>query len=394
MFICPPSFRTLSIFFFCSIVSLAGCGTPKKSGPVASEPVAVIVTEPAEKELADFAEFTGRTDAVESVEIRARVSGYLNKILYKPGSEVEAGAPLFEIDSRPYDAILDQNLGILATSEATLKQARADMARAQDLHDKKVSTQSDYDKAVADLAHAEASIQSSQANVAQAKLNQDFTHVSAPVAGRTSREMITIGNLVNADTTALTTIVSIDPIYAYFDVDERMLLDIQKRIREKKMESARERDDVPIYLGLANENGFPHAGTMDVVDNRVDSGTGTMQIRGRFDNADRVLTPGLFVRIQFQMGPARPRLLVPEQALGQQQGQRYVYVVTPEKKIDRRNVTVGRLDSSMRVIETGLKRGDSVVVKGQQRIRPGIEVRIETEKAAVGQSEPTAKKPH
>ena len=131
-----------------------------------------------------------------------------------------------------------------------------------------------------------------------------------------------------------------------------------------------------------------------MVDNRVDSGTGTMQIRGRFDNADRVLTPGLFVRIQFQMGPARPRLLVPEQALGQQQGQRYVYVVTPEKKIDRRNVTVGRLDSSMRVIETGLKRGDSVVVKGQQRIRPGIEVRIETEKAAVGQSEPTAKKPH
>ena len=206
--------------------------------------------------------------------------------------------------------------------------------------------------------------------------------------------MITIGNLVTADTTTLTTIVSIDPIYAYFDVDERTLLDIQKRIREKKMDSARDRDDVPINLGLANETGFPHVGTIDVVDNRVDSGTGTMQIRGRFDNADRVLTPGLFVRIQFQMGPARPRLLVPEQALAQQQGQRYVYVVTPEKKIERRNVTVGRLDASMRVIETGLKRGDSVVVKGQQRVRPGIEVRIETEKTAVGQSEPPAKKPH
>ena len=362
--------------------------------PAAAGPVAVIVTEPVEKELADFAEFTGRTDAVESVEIRARVSGYLNKILYKPGSEVEAGTPLFEIDSRPYDAILEQNLGTLATSEASLKQARADMARAQDLHDKKISTQSDYDKAVADLAHAEASVQSSTANVAQAKLNQDFTHVTAPVAGRTSRELITIGNLVNADTTALTTIVSIDPIYAYFDVDERTLLDIQKRIREKKMESARERDDVPIYLGLANETGFPHAGTIDVVDNRVDSGTGTMQIRGRFDNADRVLTPGLFVRIQFQMGPARPRLLVPEQALAQQQGQRYVYVVTPEKKIDRRNVTVGRLDGSMRVIETGLKPGESVVVKGQQRVRPGSEVKIETEKTTVGQSEPATKKPH
>ena len=388
------SYRSLWSLCCCLVVSFAGCGTPKMPSPAAAGPVAVIVTEPVEKELADFAEFTGRTDAVESVEIRARVSGYLNKILYKPGSEVEAGTPLFEIDSRPYDAILEQNLGTLATSEASLKQARADMARAQDLHDKKISTQSDYDKAVADLAHAEASVQSSTANVAQAKLNQDFTHVTAPVAGRTSRELITIGNLVNADTTALTTIVSIDPIYAYFDVDERTLLDIQKRIREKKMESARERDDVPIYLGLANETGFPHAGTIDVVDNRVDSGTGTMQIRGRFDNADRVLTPGLFVRIQFQMGPARPRLLVPEQALAQQQGQRYVYVVTPEKKIDRRNVTVGRLDGSMRVIETGLKPGESVVVKGQQRVRPGSEVKIETEKTTVGQSEPATKKPH
>ena len=207
MLIRPLSFRSSWILCFFSIVSLVGCGTPKKPGPDASEPVAVVVTEPVERELADFAEFTGRTDAVESVEIRARVSGYLNKILYKPGSEVEAGAPLFEIDSRPYDAVLDQNQGILATSEATLKQAKADMARAQDLRDKKVSTQSDYDKAVADLAHAEASIQSSKANVTQAKLNQDFTHVSAPVAGRTSREMITIGNLVTADTTTLTTIV-------------------------------------------------------------------------------------------------------------------------------------------------------------------------------------------
>ena len=222
----------------------------------------------------------------------------------------------------------------------------------------------------------------------KAKLDQEFTKVIAPISGRTSRELITEGNLVTADNTALTTIVSLDPIYAYFDVDERTLLDIQQRIREKKMDSARERDDVEIRLALANETGFPHVGVIDVIDNRVDASTGTMQIRGRFPNPgpDRLLTPGLFVRVQFQMGPPRSRLLIPERALLQQQGQRYVYVVTPEDKIDRRNVTVGRRDGPLRVIETGLQTGDRVVVKGQQRVRPGVKVRPEVETTAVNES--------
>ncbi|WP_010584962.1 efflux RND transporter periplasmic adaptor subunit [Schlesneria paludicola] len=372
-----------------------GCGGQAVGNPKAGAgPASVVVVNPVEKDLADFVEFTGRTDAVESVEIRARVSGYLKEIRYKPGKEVEAGAVMFEIDSRPYDAELLRAEGTLATAEASLKQASAELARAEDLHKKQISTQSDYDKAVADKAHADASVQSAQATVVNAKLNQDFTKVIAPIAGLTNRELITVGNLVTADTTSLTTIVSLDPIYAYFDVDERTLLDIQRRIREKKMDSARERDNVEVRMELANETGFPHVGVVDLVDNRIDAGTGTIQVRGRFPNEDRYLTPGLFVRVQFQMGPPRKRVLIPENALMQQQGQRFVYVVTTENKIERRNVTAGRHDELLRVIETGLEPGDQVVVKGQQRVRPGSDVKIASDpppNSAVPAEKPAAK---
>lgn len=269
-----------------------------------------------------------------------------------------------------------------------MKQAAAEMTRAEGLRTKGVSTQADYDKAIADLAHATASVQSTKASVTKARLDQEFTRVIAPIAGRTSRELMTEGNLVTADNTALTTIVSLDPIYAYFDVDERTLLEIQQRIREKKMDSARDRDDIEVRMALANENGFPHIGVIDVVDNRIDVSTGTMQIRARFPNRERLLTPGLFVRIQFQMGPPRHRLLIPERALLQQQGQRFVYVVTDDDKIDRRNVTVGRHDDLLRVIETGLEKGDRVVLKGQACVRPGVKVRADVESvtASVSQS--------
>jgi RND family efflux transporter MFP subunit len=358
----------------CVIITTTGCRARNSGAQSKTDPVAVVVEQPVEKDVADYAEFTGRTDSVESVEVRARVSGYLMKINFKPGKEVAAGDLLFEIDPRPYDAELQRSEGALATAEASLKQSAAEMTRAEGLRSKGISTQADYDRAVADLEHARAAIQSSKATVVQAKLNQDFTKVTAPISGRTSRQLITEGNLVSADTTALTTIVSLDPMYAYFDIDERTLLEIQKRIRDKTMESARDRDDVEVRLGLANEEGFPHVGVVDLVDNRVNAGTGTIQIRGRFPNADRVLTAGLFVRVQFQMGPARKRLLVSEKALAQQQGQRYVYVVNSDHKVERRNVTVGRRDGSLRVIETGLQSGENVVVKGQQRIRPGSEV--------------------
>lgn len=374
------------------LVSLPGCakttsgGTPPKVAPT------VKVIEPIERELPDFVEFTGWTDAVESVEIRARVNGYLKHIAFKAGKEVEAGELLFEIDPRPYAATVAQSEGALATVKARLKRTAAELDRTQGLREKGINTQADFDKAVADQAEAVATLQSSEASLEKAKLDLGFTKVTAPVAGRTSRERITVGNLVTADSTLLTTIVSLDPIYAYFDVDERTMLDIQQRIREKKMKSARDHDDVEVKLGLANESGFPHIGVLDLVDNRISATTGTIQVRGRFSNADRLLTPGLFVRIQFQMGPPRSRVLIPEQALAQQQGQRYVFVVKPDNTVERRDVSVGRKDGSLRVIETGLQVGEKVIVQGQLRVRPGIVVKAELfqEPASAAAASPSA----
>ncbi len=358
------------------LVANSGCDQ-KMSGGAPPRPIpTVTVAEPVERELADFAEFTGRTEAVESVEVRARVSGYLNAIHFKAGSEVKAGDLLFEIDSRIYAAEVDRNDGLLANAKAKIKRTEADLERQKTLREKGVNAQSELDLAIAEQGVAAAAIQTNEASLARAKLDMDFTKVTAPVAGRTSRERITVGNLVSADTTMLTTIVSLDPIYAYFDIDERTMLEIQRLIREKKMKSVREQD-VEVLLGLANETGFPHVGVVDLVDNRVSATTGTIQIRCRFPNVDRVLTPGLFVRVRFQMGPARTKLLVPEQALAQQQGQRFVYVVQPDNKVERRDVSVGRQDGSLRVIEAGLQPGEKVIVQGHLRVRTGMEVKAE-----------------
>lgn len=391
-------------------VSSSGCDQKTSGGAPLKPPPTVTVTVPIEKELADFAEFTGRTEAVESVEIRARVSGYLDKIAkehFKAGSEVEVGDLLFEIDPRTYEAEVARNRGTLATSQAKLIRTKADLDRQTTLREKGINSQSDLDLAIAEHAETAAAIQTNEASLARAELDLKFTKVIAPVAGRTSRERITVGNLVAADSTPLTTIVSLDPVHAYFDIDERTMLDIQKRIREGKMKSARG-NDVPVHMGLANEAGFPHEGVIDFFDNRVSATTGTIQVRGSFPNPvipptrakaasgddttepvadakgnddaaeqNRNLLPGLFVRIRIELGAPSLKLLIPEQALAQQQGQRYVYVVKSDNKVERRDVTVGRLDGSLRVIETGLKSGEKVVVQGHLRVRPGMEVKAE-----------------
>ena len=390
-------------------VSSSGCDQKTSGGAPPKPTPTVAVIEPVEKELADFVEFTGWTDAVESVEIRARVSGYLKEIQFKAGGEVAAGDLLFQIDPRTYEAEVARSEGALATVQAQLKKFHAELDRTQVLREKGINTQADLDQAIAAQSEAAASIQSAEANLSKAKLDLDFTKVTAPVAGRTSRERITAGNLVAADLTLLTTIVSLEPIYAYFDVDERTMLDIQQRIREKRMKSAREHK-VEVRLGLANETGFPHGGMIDLVDNRVSATTGTIQVRGKFpnpiirskraeaaaddktvegaanseggdDDKDRILTPGLFVRIQFQMGPPQSRLLVPELTLAQQQGQRYVFVVKSDNTVERRNVTVSRKDGSWRVVESGLQSGERVIVQGHLRVRPGMEVKTEPYKA-------------
>lgn len=390
--------RFASITLSFAALTLAGC---ERSSPVptsSKEAPTVLVTEAVTKELADFVEFTGWTEAVESVEVRSRVSGYLRPLLFKEGNEVKEGDLLFQIDPRTYDAEVARCEGALATVSAQLKKFDAELERSSRLREKGLNTQADHDQAIAAQAEAKASIQSAQASLDRAKLDLDFTKIAAPISGKTSRARVTEGNLVAADSTLLTTIVSLDPIYAYFDVDERTMLEIQKRIRERKIKSARQQD-VEVRLGLANETGFPHVGVIDLVDNRVSASTGTLQVRGKFPNPainangepkssdanelseeggkeeHRILSPGLFVRIQFQLGKPSQKLLVPEQALGQQQGQRFLFVVTPGNKVERRTVTIGRKDGALRVIESGLKQGEQVIVQGQLRVRPQMEVK-------------------
>ncbi len=387
----PPQFRCAVglAFLAAGLGFVSGCSDAAAGRTMPMEAPTVRLALPEVREMGDFAEFTGRTEAVEAVEVRARVSGYLNEIKFTPGKEVKAGEVLFVIDPRPYEAEVARSEGSKATVEARLKRSVAELTRAEDLRQKGVNTQADFDLAVANQAEAAATLQSTQASLDKAKLDLSFTQVTASIAGRTSRERITVGNLVSPDTTLLATIVSLDPIYAYFDIDERTVLEIQKRIRDKTMVSAREQE-VPIRLSLANEEGFPHEGVIDLVDNRIDAGTGTIQVRGRFANADRLLMPGLFVRVQLPMGPPRSRLLIPERALSRLQSIYYVYVVGDDLKAERRDVTVGRLEGAQRVIESGLTATDRIIVVGQQRVRPGMAVKEEVAAEKKPPQEPAA----
>src|SRR5262245_51289675 len=265
----PSTFRAGSVLVLGFCLGLTGCARPPSEAPAAA-PVPVTVSYPVEREVTDYAEFTGRTAAVDSVEVRARVWGYLDKVHFKEGMLVKKGDLLYEIDPRTYQAALAQAEGNLASAKAKLKRLEADVARAQTLFGKLAISREDYDKVLADRQEAGASIDALSAAVAQAKLDLGFTKVTAPISGRISRTLVTEGNLISASqtgSTVLTNIVSVDPIWAYFDVDERSVQTVRKLIREGKAKSARD-VEIPVWLGLATDEGYPHQGRIDFVDNQ------------------------------------------------------------------------------------------------------------------------------
>ena len=337
-------------------------------------PPAVTISQPVERAVIDYDEYTERTAAVEEVEVRARVSGYLIKRNFKEGSEVQKGDLLFLIDLRPFQTVLDAAKGQVAQWEAKRARAEADGARTQRLLPKGAASQKDLDNAMADLGEARAAMQSGQAAVQRAALDLEFTKVTAPISGRISRTFITEGNLVNADATVLTTIVSLQPMYAYFDVDERSMLRYQQLARTANGKGTRE-TRIPVSLTLANEEGGPQQGVLDFVDNRVDSTTGTIRTRGVFANTDHILTPGLFVRVRIPGSDTYQALLVTDRAISTDQGQKHVWVVNEQNVVDYRPITVGALQSDgLRVVKAGLKSGEWLVVNGLQRVRPGVTV--------------------
>jgi RND family efflux transporter MFP subunit len=357
-------------------LALAGCARTPPEGPPAAPPP-VKVSYPVEREVTDYADFTARTAAVDSVELRARVSGYLDKVNFKEGALVKKGDALFEIDPRTYKAVLQSAEGNLAAARARVNRLDADFARAERLIGRGAMSREEYDKISGDRGEAVASQAALRAAVKRARLDLGFTKVTAPVSGRISRYYVTVGNLVQAGDltggTLLTTIVSVDPMYAYFDVDEHTVLRVKKLIREGKAKTPDE-VEIPVWLGLANEKGHPHRGAIHFIDNQVNPKTGTLRVRGVFPNKDEALSPGYFARVRVPIGVPHKTLLVTERALDTDQGQKVVYVVDKDNRVVARPVRLGALHDGRREITDGLKPGERVIVNGLQLVRPGLTV--------------------
>lgn len=331
------------------------------------------VAKPVTRMLTDWDEYTGRLEAVESVEVRARVSGYLQSVHFRDGALVDEGDLLFVIDPRPYRATLEEAKAALTGAEVRLELARNDLERAQRLYQSRAISEEELDARTQQQREAVAALEEAQAAVQAAGLNLEFTRVSAPISGRIGRKLVTDGNLVSggtANSTLLTTIVSLDPIHAYFTADERAYLRYVRLSREGARPSSRDAAN-PVRMQLADEEGFPHVGYMDFVNNEIDEETGTMQGRAIFDNPDGLLIPGLFGRVQLLGRGPYEALLVPEAAIATDQSQRFVWVLDENDAAVRRRLELGRREGSLRVVRSGLEPDDRVVVEGLQRVRPG-----------------------
>jgi membrane fusion protein, multidrug efflux system len=351
----------------------AGCSSSAQ--PKAPAPVEVGVAEVICKQIGDSDEFTGRLEAVHAVEVRPRVSGYLQSVHFREGEIVRQGDLLFQIDPRPFQAEVDRLKGELSQAKAQRSRAQSDFERAERLHNNDGMSAEEYDRRAAVRSEAEARIASTEAALRGAELNLEFTRVTAPITGRVGRAEITEGNLVEGGAgqiKPLTTLVSLDPIYVYFDVDEQTYLKYARLTQTHGTGSHDLRGQA--RLGLADEDGFPHAGLLSFVDNQVSSSTGTIRLRATFENKNLALTPGLFARIRLQGGEARSGCLARDEAVVTDLNQKYVFVVGKNDILAYRPVKLGPMTDGLRVVRDGLHEGDVIVVTGLQRVRPGATV--------------------
>ncbi len=378
-----------------ALLLIPGCGDLRSESTSEKRPPAIVTAGvPVEDSIADYVEFTGRIEAVETVEIRARVTGFLTKVWFRgnegteensaEGTEVKAGAPLYQIDDREYKADLQAAEGELASAKAQLEKATGDLKRAVALKEKGSISLEEYERNDTAKKQADASVITAEAKRDRARLNVEFSSIAAPISGKISRTEITAGNLIKADNTLLTTIVSVDPINVYFNLDERTLLVVHKLMREGKVKGAKGRhaDDKEVFsveLGLATDEGYPKQGYIDFLDNHVDPATGTVRVRGVFENPEfqpqrREMTPGMFAHVRVPLGEPHSALLVAERAVGTDQGRKFVYVVNEKNEVVDRTVVLGPVHNGLRVIAEGLKAGERVIIDGLQRVRPGAEV--------------------
>jgi membrane fusion protein, multidrug efflux system len=352
----------------------AGC-KPSTQAP-APPPPPVTVATPIQKQIVEWDEYTGRTNAVERVQIRPRVSGYIDQICFKDGQLVNPGDLLFVIDQRPYQHVLDQAKADLQSAEAKRQLREANLARAERLFQTNVTAKEEYDTSVAEKNTAVAQYAQAQAALASSQLNLDFTQVKAPIHGRISRQLVTRGNLVQADSTELTTLVSVDPIYSYFNVDQRTVQKVFNQIKHGDLKDPRAAA-VPVYLQLENETGFPHEGVVDFVDNTYNASTGTLEVRGRFQNEDGSLVPDAFVRIRIAGTPRYEAVMISDRAVGTDQGQKFVLLVDDQSVVQVRPVELGPVVDGLRVVRKGLGLGDKVIINGLVNARPGSKVTVQ-----------------
>jgi RND family efflux transporter MFP subunit len=353
---------------------LAACGEDNRY--VAPPPPKVTVAPPVQKQITPYLEATGNTTAINTVNLVARVAGFVQEIKYSDGDFVKKGTPLFVIEPEPYKLKLDQAKGSQDSAEAALKQSEAEFKRQADLVSRQVSTQANYDKALAQRDSDRGSLEQAQSNTAQAEINYGYTTVMAPFDGIVTARQVSIGELVGSTSpTTLATIVQLDPIYVNFTISEREVLIVRGAAiaTQGRGLTLEELKRIPVEVGLQTETGFPHKGTLDYASPTIDQSTGTLAVRGILKNPDRALLPGYFVRVRIP-GPPRSALLVPETAVGSDQAGRYVLVVGKDDVVEQRKVEIGALSDGLRAIEKGLVAEDRVVVAGVLRAIPGQKV--------------------
>jgi RND family efflux transporter MFP subunit len=389
-----PSFRLTQVLLPVLVVValISGCGQ-KENKFAPPPPPQVTVSRPLEKPVTDYLELTGNTQAVDQVELQARVEGFLTSIHFKDGDFVKKGDLLFTIEQRQYQAKLEEAQGRLASAQALLLRATQEYERQQGLFAENATSKSEVERWKAQRDAAQASVEEAKANLELAKINLGYTQVTAPFDGRMDRHLVDPGNLVGAGKpTPLADLTRLDPIYAYFSVNERDLIRIMAQRRAQGKTAAQQ--TLPVHLGIAGEEGYPHEGLLDFASSSLDPNTGTLLLRGVFSNprigtAPRLLA-GMFARIRIPVDVRDRALLVSERALGADQGGRYLLVVNDQNVVEQRQVKVGALIEGMRVIEDGLKGDEWVVVDGLQRARPGAKITPVQQQATAPASAPAS----
>ncbi|KWV13581.1 acriflavin resistance protein AcrA [Xanthomonas translucens] len=373
LFHCPSrAWRPLAIALLAA--ALAACGS--KADGQGAPPPAVGVAPALQKQISQWDEFNGRVEAVERVDLRPRVSGYIDKVNYVEGQELNKGDVLFTIDARSYRAELARANAELARARTQSRLNGSEAARAKKLSDQQAISTESWEQRHAAAEQAEADVLAAQAAVDTARLNLEWTQVRAPIAGRAGRALVTAGNLVSAGDSAsvLTTLVSLDKVHVYFDADEGTFLRYAQMARKGERPSERD-GQLPVQVGLVGEDGFPHAGKVDFLDNQITRSTGTIRVRALLDNADRSFTPGLFARVRLLGSGRFNALLIDDRSVLTDQDRKYVYVVDKDGKAQRRDVQLGRSAEGLRIVLGGLNAGDRVIVDGVQKVfMPGMPV--------------------